>query len=143
MSTTMSTLMVAEQLGVIAQVGDIRVYRLRNGITERLTEDHTLINYKLKHGLITPEEAERAPGKNVITRAVGHRDYVQVDTMECYVMVGDRFLLCSDGLHSYISDEEVGGFLADGAITDAVQKMVDEANARGGRDNITALAVET
>ena len=77
MSTTASVMLVCGPVGVIGQVGDSRVYLVRNGEVAQLTEDHTLINYKLKHGLITPQEAERASGKNVITRAVGHKDYVR------------------------------------------------------------------
>jgi protein phosphatase len=142
MSTTVSALLVAEGLGVVAQVGDSRVYRLRHGAVQQLTEDHTLINYKLKHGLITPEEAERAPGKNVITRAVGHRDYVQVDTIECDVLPRDRFMLCSDGLHVYLQEQEVMPILSAGTLQEVAQKFVDLANSRGGRDNITVLLVD-
>lgn len=142
MSTTVSALLVAEGLGVVAQVGDSRVYRLRYGAAQQLTEDHTLINYKLKHGLITPEEAARAPGKNVITRAVGHRDYVQVDTLECDVLPKDRFMLCSDGLHTYLRDEEVAQILDGGSLDQVAQYCIDLANERGGKDNITVLLVD-
>jgi serine/threonine protein phosphatase PrpC len=142
MSTTVSALLVLGELGIVAQVGDSRIYRLRAGKAQQLTEDHTLINYKLKHGLITPEEAERAPGKNVITRAVGHRDYVQVDTIECDVQRHDRFLLCSDGLHMYLEDDEVAGVMASSAIEGVARSLIDLANLRGGQDNITALLVE-
>jgi protein phosphatase len=142
MSTTLSALLIAEGLGVVAQVGDSRVYRLRHGATQQLTEDHTLVNYKLKLGLITPEEAQRAPGKNVITRAVGHRDYVEVDTIECDVLPRDRFLLCSDGLHTYLDKDEVGGIIGTGGLEDVAQQLIDLANGRGGRDNITVLLVD-
>ena len=143
MSTTMSALLVAEHLGVVAQVGDSRVYRYRDRHVQQLTEDHTLINYKLKQGLLTPEEAERAPGKNVITRAVGHKDYVQVDTIECTVQPEDRFLLCSDGLHTYIQNpDELVYFMGASSLEASAQQLVDLANGRGGRDNITVLVVE-
>jgi len=142
MSTTVSALLVAEGLGVVAQVGDSRVYRLRRGVAQQLTEDHTLINYKLKHGLITPEEAEHAPGKNVITRAVGHRDYVQVDTIECDILPNDRFMLCSDGLHVYLVEDEVSAMLAGGNLETVAKSFIDLANGRGGRDNITVLLVD-
>ncbi len=142
MSTTVSALLIAEGLGMVAQVGDSRVYRLRHGAAYQLTEDHTLINYKLKHGLITPEEAARAPGKNVITRAVGHRDYVQVDTIDCDVVPRDRFMLCSDGLHVYLQDTEVAGILGSGSLDLVGQRFIDLANSRGGKDNITVLLVD-
>ena len=143
MSTTMSALLMVEELGIVAQVGDSRVYRHRQGKADQLTEDHTLINYKLKHGLITPEEAEKAPGKNVITRAVGHRDYVQVDTVECNVQPGDRFLLCSDGLHTYVSEaSELSTVLGSGDLPHVATQLIQMANERGGRDNITVLLVD-
>ena len=82
----------------MAQVGDSRVYRVRRGEATQLTEDHTLVNYKLKQGLINAEEARTMKGKNVITRAVGHKDYVEVDTREIEVQAGDAYILCSDAL---------------------------------------------
>jgi serine/threonine protein phosphatase PrpC len=142
MSTTMSALLVVERFGFVAQVGDSRIYQLRAGQTRRLTEDHTLINFKLKQGLITAEEAERSPGKNVITRAVGHRDYVQVDTTECNVQPRDRFLLCSDGLHSCIEEAEIADLMPSGPLEEVARRYVDLANSRGGRDNITVLLVD-
>ena len=143
MSTTMSVLLSVRDLGIVAQVGDSRVYQYRDRAALQLTEDHTLINYKLKHGLITPEEAQNAPGKNVITRAVGHRDYVQVDTIETDIIKGDRFLLCSDGLHGYLEAKEVSPMLgANHDLSRIAQSFVDLANERGGRDNITVLIVE-
>ena len=143
MSTTMSALLVMEDLvALTAQVGDSRVYRLRDDSCLQITEDHTLINYRLKRGLITPEEAEKAPGKNIITRAVGHKDYVQVDTMDCDLMPGDRFMLCSDGLHGYLPDDEVRGMLTGPSKADVARGFVDLANKRGGKDNITVLVVD-
>ena len=141
MSTTISALLVAGSTGFIAQVGDSRVYLMRQDEVMQLTEDHTLINYKLKHGLITEEEARKAPGKNVITRAVGHRDYVEVDTTHCQVVAGDRFLLCSDGLHGYLQDKEIPPLLGLDPLADAARQFIGLANARGGRDNITAVIV--
>jgi serine/threonine protein phosphatase PrpC len=141
MSTTLSSLLVIEPIAYIAQVGDSRVYRMRESQAVQLTEDHTLINYKLKHGLITAEEAARAPGKNVITRAVGHRDYVEVDTLEVEALAGDRFMLCSDGLHGYLLDGELDTLLR-GDRPAACQRLVALANARGGRDNITVVTVD-
>jgi protein phosphatase len=141
MSTTISALLLVGPECVIAQVGDSRVYRVRDGQAAQLTEDHTLINYKLKRGQITAEEARTAPGKNVITRAVGHKDYVQVDTLTLDVQAGDRYLLCSDGLHGYLNEGEVEAVLAGGPLAEAPERFVDLANARGGKDNITIVLV--
>lgn len=143
MSTTLSALLILEDLvALTAQVGDSRVYRRRDEQCKQITEDHTLINYRLKRGLITPEEAEKAPGKNIITRAVGHKDYVQVDTMDCDLMAGDRFMLCSDGLHGYLKEGEVDTIMNGEAQEQIAQGFVDLANNRGGKDNITVLVVD-
>jgi protein phosphatase len=107
----------------------------------QLTEDHTLINWQLKQGIITPEEARVSKQRNVITRAVGSRDYVQVDTSLWEAAVGDSYLLCSDGLHGYLKLEEIPSILADGGSF-AVSRLIDLANGRGGKDNITAIVVE-
>jgi protein phosphatase len=142
MSTTMSLLLARNGHAFVAQVGDSRVYRLRGESLSQLTEDHTLINYKLKHGLITPEQAKSSQGKNVITRAVGHRDYVQVDTFDVVTAPGDRFLLCTDGLHGYIeNDDEVIELMRVDPLHFAAQQSIDFANQRGGKDNITAVMV--
>jgi protein phosphatase len=140
MGTTLSALLLCEGLGVVAQVGDSRVYRVREGATQRLTEDHTLVAWQLKQGIISPAEAERSPHKNVITRAVGSRDYVQVDTSTFDVMPADRFLVCSDGLHGYLVDDEIAGMM-DGPVDIVAKGLVELANTRGGRDNITAVVV--
>jgi protein phosphatase len=143
MSTTVSALLLGGGFAFAAHVGDSRVYRVRNKQSLQITEDHTLINYKLKHGLITPAEAETAGGKHVITRAVGHKDYVQVDTADVDVAPGDRFLLCTDGLHTYLeSDTEVVELVSGDDINAGAHAAIALANERGGRDNITAVVVE-
>jgi protein phosphatase len=143
MSTTMSVLLARNGHAFVAQVGDSRVYRMRGGALTQMTEDHTLINYKLKHGLITPEEARKAGGKNVITRAVGHKDYVQVDTFQAEALAGDRYLLCTDGLHGCVQqDAEIVTLLAASTLAEATRGAIDFANDRGGRDNITAVVVQ-
>jgi protein phosphatase len=143
MSTTLSALLIRANLAFAVHVGDSRVYRVRGDNVLQMTEDHTLINYKVKHGMMTLAEAEKASGKNVITRAVGHKDYVQVDTVDIDVDSGDRFLLCSDGLHGYFtSDEEVRELCSDGSLEECAESAVALANQRGGKDNITAVVIE-
>jgi serine/threonine protein phosphatase PrpC len=143
MSTTLSALLVRANLAFAVHVGDSRVYRVRKDSVLQLTEDHTLINYKVKHGMMTKAEAEKASGKNVITRAVGHKDYVQVDTADIDVAPGDRFLLCSDGLHGYFqTDKEVADLCEDGDLEECAEAAVALANQRGGKDNITAVVIE-
>jgi protein phosphatase len=141
MGTTLSILLLTDTFGFTAQVGDSRVYLVRDGASTQLTEDHTLVAWQLKQGIITEDEAAVSPHKNVITRAVGSREYVQVDTHMFEVVDGDNFLICSDGLHGYLEDSEIPS-VVDLGPTVAVRKFIELANERGGRDNITAIIVE-
>ena len=141
MGTTVSALLLMDTHAVTAQVGDSRIYLVRDDATFQLTEDHTLVAWQVKQGIISEAEAALSPHKNVITRAVGSRDYVQVDTQCIEVAPGDRFLLCSDGLHGYLRQEEIAPILALGPHV-AAARLIDLANSRGGRDNITAIIVE-
>jgi serine/threonine protein phosphatase PrpC len=144
MSTTLSALLIRANYAFAVHVGDSRVYRVRKTDVIQLTEDHTLINYKVKHGMMTKAEAEKATGKNVITRAVGHKDYVQVDTADVDIAPGDRFLLCSDGLHGYFTDNdrEVVELCGEGDLEECADAAIAMANQRGGKDNITAVVIE-
>ena len=141
MSTTASAFYVAGKIGIVGQVGDSRVYLARDGRVSQLTEDHTLVNYQIKHGLITPEEAKRSRVRNVITRAVGHKDYVEVDTLPIPLFARDRILLCSDGLHGYLNDEALSRIMAKD-VQEAVLESIRFANEQGGSDNITSLLIE-
>jgi protein phosphatase len=141
MGTTISALLVLGAYAITAQVGDSRIYRVQDETVEQLTEDHTLIAWQLKQGLITPQEAARSPHKNVITRAVGNREYVQVDTRCVPLAPGMRFLLCSDGLHGYLKDSDIPPIVAMGGSA-TVERFVRLANERGGKDNITAVLVD-
>lgn len=143
MSTTCSAMLLCGSSAFAVHVGDSRVYRMRDGEVLQLTEDHTLVNYKLKQGLMTPAQARNARGKNVITRAVGHKDYVQVDTVDVDIRVGDRFLLCTDGLHNYLRNhDEIRELIADDSIDACAHAAISLANQRGGKDNITTIVVE-
>jgi protein phosphatase len=141
MGTTISAMLLLGDYAITAQVGDSRIYRVERGVVEQLTEDHTLIAWQLKQGLITPQEAARSPHRNVITRAVGNREYVQVDTRCVPLGPGVRFLLCSDGLHGYLKDEDIPPTVQMGGGA-AVDRFIELANQRGGKDNITAVLVE-
>jgi PPM family protein phosphatase len=141
MGTTISAMLLLGDYAITAQVGDSRIYRVERGAVEQLTEDHTLIAWQLKQGLITPQEAARSPHKNVITRAVGNREYVQVDTRRVPLGTGVRFLLCSDGLHGYLRDDDIPAIVRMGGEA-AVGRFIELANQRGGKDNITAILVE-
>jgi protein phosphatase len=141
MGTTISAMLFLGAYAVTAQVGDSRIYRITADAVEQLTEDHTLIAWQLKQGLITPAEAKTSPHRNVITRAVGNREYVEVDTRLIALEKGDRFLLCSDGLHGYLRDGDVAPLVKLGGEA-ASKKLIQLANDRGGKDNITVVLVE-
>ena len=140
MGTTVSAMLHCKGRAAIAQVGDSRVYRIRDGQAEQLTEDHTLVNWQLRQGLITAEQALLSKKKNVITRAVGNNDYVEVDLFTVGMKSGDYFLLCSDGLHGYFSDFEMGQIVERYGL-DSTPKFIELANERGGKDNITAMVL--
>jgi len=141
MGTTFVCLVTSGNKGIIGHVGDSRVYLIRNGQCHRLTEDHTLVAAQLKAGTITKEQAASSQYRNVITRAVGIQESVQVDTLIVELLPNDTFLLCSDGLHGYLQDEEVAPLVAAVPLKDLPKKFVSLANERGGKDNITAVVV--
>jgi len=144
MSTTASVVLVVGELVIVGQVGDSRVYLARDGAVSQLTEDHTWLNVQVKQGVLTPEQARRkhSTGKQMITRAVGLREFVEVDTLVMPVQVGDRLLLCSDGLHAYLDSSETLVDLFSLDLREAAPAAIQHANACGGEDNITALFVE-
>jgi PPM family protein phosphatase len=144
MGTTTSALLVAGDRGFIVHVGDSRIYLLRGGQVIQLTEDHSLINELVRRGKIAKDGIESSPYKaykNAVTRAVGVYETVQADTIDFEVLPGDQFLLCSDGLHTYLTDPKMIELMSPEDITLAPQRFVELANAAGGQDNITAVVL--
>ena len=112
-------------------------------VPHQITEDHTLINAQLKAGQITAEEAKTATYGNVITRAVGVKDHVEVDVFELACGAGDRFVLCSDGIHGYLETEaELTGLCANRTRAECAKVLVDHALERGGKDNATVIVID-
>jgi serine/threonine protein phosphatase PrpC len=143
MGTTSSSLIIAGNHAFVAQVGDSRVYQCRSGVVAQITDDHTLVNMQLKAGVITAEEAKTSRYQNVITRAVGIKDHVEVDTFHLGILPDDRFLLCSDGLTGYINDpHELAQLMQIPDLQAATAALIDLANNRGGKDNITVILLE-
>jgi protein phosphatase len=125
----------------IGHVGDSRAYRLRGGKLERLTRDHSLVEEMRRKGQLTDEQAEEHPQRSIITRALGPEPQVDVDVQTVPASPGDVFLICSDGLTTMLSDEQIAGLLGGASsMQAAVRALIDEANRAGGRDNVTALA---
>lgn len=140
MGTTISALLLFGERAFFAQVGDSRIYQMRAGNLRQLTDDHTLIAQYLREGLITQEEAAQSDYHNLITRAVGSQDYVEVDTGVASAKPGDLFVLCTDGLHNYLEPQELLSY-SELRPEDATLSLINLARERGGKDNITTVVV--
>jgi hypothetical protein len=130
--------------GFIAHVGDSRVYLARQSQAHILTEDHSLMNELVRRGKLTRGQIENSPYKqfkNAVTRAVGVYQSVEVDTFDFDILPGDRFLLCSDGLYSYLDENNLADVLSDGDVKDVPKRLIELANGGGGHDNITSVVV--
>lgn len=140
MGTTLVGLLLHDRVGAIAHVGDSRAYCLRRGKLDLLTQDHTWVNEQVSAGFLSAQQARNHPLKNVVTRALGGEGQVRVDLREVQVQAGDRYLLCSDGLTTMLTDEEIHHRLAGcEPMAEICRGLVTEANARGGHDNITVV----
>lgn len=127
---------------ILGHVGDSRCYRLRAGVLAQITRDHSLLQERVDAGLLTHEQAAVAPGRNLLTRALGVEDGVQIEIHEHAVEDGDVYLMCSDGLTDMVSDEEIANSMGLCALLpELAVELVAKANAAGGRDNITVLLV--
>jgi protein phosphatase len=143
MGTTISIIMLAGARYLIGQVGDSRVYLLRDGALRQLTKDHSYVQEQVDAGLLTPEQARYHPYSNVITRCVGAGEEVEPDTFSGEVRKGDVFLVASDGLTGMVDDRRLQQLLLSRASAGrVVDALIAEANYRGGLDNITAIVIQ-
>jgi protein phosphatase len=142
MGTTLTLVLIKGNRAVIGNVGDSRTYLIRQGLVERVTHDHSLVQDQIDMGALTPEQAERSMIRNVITRAIGHRDEVEPDFFERELEPNDVILLCSDGLHGAVQENEIGIIVATSSnLKEAAQTLVNLANERGGLDNISVMII--
>jgi serine/threonine protein phosphatase PrpC/CRP-like cAMP-binding protein len=141
MGTTLTSLVLVREHVFVSHVGDSRCYMIRGGSVQLMTEDHSVINELKRRGKYTPEIMARIGNKNAVTRAVGVYETVEVDTYHFLSASEDRFVLCSDGLHGYLEDNELGPLLQGQGEGHATELLIDLANQRGGKDNITAVVV--
>ncbi len=142
MGTTLSALMLVQDRAILAQVGDSRIYRLRDGAISMLTTDHTWVEDVVSQGIMAREEAEVHQYRHVLTRAIGTEDTVLVDTFDFDLRVGDTFLLCSDGVTNHVSDPELESFMGLASPSEAAWKTILAALAGGGSDNATVIVVK-
>jgi serine/threonine protein phosphatase PrpC len=142
MGTTASVLMLGDGKYLIGQVGDSRVYLLRDGALKQITKDHSYVQEQVDAGYLTPEQARYHPYSNVITRCVGAGEAVEPDTYVGDVKLGDLYLVASDGLTGMVDDRRLQQLLlARSSAQRIVEALISEANGRGGLDNITAIVV--
>ena len=144
MATTVAAILVDADVANLAHVGDSRIYRWKEGEMTLLTSDHSWVNEQIQTGVISPEQARSHPLRNVVTRALGGRTDLLVDIQALTLKSGDVLLACSDGLTTMIPDEDIAAILdrADGDVAKAARELVDEANDRGGEDNITVVLLK-
>ena len=140
MGTTVVALLFSDDRAYIAHVGDSRVYRIRKGKIYQLTEDHSLLNDYIKMKKLRAHEVSNFQHKNVIVRALGMKETVQVDFQKDTPKEGDLYLLCSDGLSGMVTDEQIESIVnGEPDLEKAVGNLIAAANANGGVDNITAI----
>jgi len=128
---------------MLGHIGDSRCYRVRAGLMEQITRDHSLLQEQIDAGLVTPEQALHSNIKNLVTRALGVEEAVLLEVNEHPVVPGDIYMMCSDGLSDMVADAEIGKILDSPLdLADRATALIDAANAAGGRDNISVLIVE-
>lgn len=141
MGTTCDVCIASKNKMYVAHIGDSRVYKIaKDGTIKKLTRDHSLVEFMIENGTITPEEAENHPQKNVILQALGISDGIEPDVFQEKISPPDVILLCSDGLTNMLDDETIArASISDDKPSDIAEKLVGLANDAGGKDNITVV----
>lgn len=140
MGTTLLAAMVEPKMAWVGNVGDSRAYHIRDGLVLSRTEDHSWVDDQVKQGLMSRFEAEQDKRKNLVTRSIGTQPEIEVDTYRWPLAAGDILLLCTDGLVNMVRDADILKILGQPATArELAQRLVDEANSRGGKDNITVI----
>jgi protein phosphatase len=144
MATTASALLTGPDGACVAHVGDSRVYVLRDDRLEQLTHDHSWVEEQVRAGTMSPTAARQHPWRNVVTRALAGGEDPEVDVTQVRPAKPERYLLCSDGLFSVVSDGQIAALLGDRTmpLDEVCRRLIEAANAAGGPDNITALVLE-
>ncbi len=143
MGTTLVSALIRDDKIILSNVGDSRIYRLRDKSLEQLTNDHSLVQELVDNGYLSAEEASLSVSKNLITRALGIGAEVEVDVFVHDISDGDLYLLCSDGLSDLVEDDAIESGLNDNAgdLVAAAKALIGQANTNGGTDNITVILV--
>lgn len=142
MGTTCVAVVIYEQRAYIINVGDSRAYCIcKDGSINQITKDHTMVRMLVEQGKISEDEVEEHPQRNYITRAVGAREDISVDYFEIDISLGDKILLCSDGLSGYLDEKNILDIVGQSNIFTASEDLINKANDRGGYDNITVVLI--
>lgn len=142
MGTTLSAIAIDGNIAHIAHIGDSRIYCIRNEEIFLITNDHSLVNEQVEAGIISEEEARVSHLRNIITKAIGHKEIVNPDFSSFNIKKNDIILLCTDGLNNMLSDKEILDIINKNPCSKVVDLLIKEANLRGGLDNITAVLVK-
>ena len=142
MGTTLTTVFIDDQVGLVGHVGDSRAYLIRDNHIRQLTSDHSWVAEQVRQGVITQDEARRHRLRNVITNALGSTQEVKLDILYFDVKQGDKLLLCSDGISMLLNEDQMKSVIHNFAPEEASQQLMNEANRRGSPDNITAVVLE-
>ncbi len=142
MGTTLTVLWLSDHCVYLGHVGDSRAYRLRDGELKQITDDHSVVAELLRSGMLTPEQAANHPLRNVITRAVGTEDGIEIDLMCEERRPGDVWLVCSDGLHGMVTDEKMAEIIKSCKLEKAADKLIAAALEAGGRDNVSLVLLQ-
>jgi PPM family protein phosphatase len=140
MATTLTAAVVNHGMLYAAHVGDCRLYLIRNARIRQLTRDHTVIGERVRMGLITPERARNHPERSALNRCLGHELIVSIDLITMSLSQGDRVIVCSDGLHTVLRDEEIEHMTRELDAESCCRTLIEAANARGTADNLTVAA---
>lgn len=144
MGTTLTSVCVKGDEAFLAHVGDSRAYLFRENVLTQLTDDHSLVAQAVREGILTPEQAARHPQRNIITRALGTKDNIEVDSLVINIQKDDILLLASDGLHGFVSDGQIAELLGKQSecLDDMTDDLVRAALEKGGPDNVTVVLVK-
>ena len=144
LGTTLTALLLKGSEAYVGHVGDCRIYLWRRGELLQITNDHSLVQEAVREGILTPEQARVHPQRNIITRALGTQDQLDVDTMKLDMQPGDIFLLSSDGLHGLMEDTEIEEIirLGNGSVENITEELIHTALEEGGTDNVTVVLVK-
>ena len=138
MATTLTAVAVAEGVLHAIHIGDCRIYLARGGRIQQITKDHTVIGERLRLGLISEKEARTHPERSALSRCLGRELIASLDRLTIPLRTGDRVIVCTDGLHGMLEDRELDQISRDLTAAEACRRFIEEANARGAADNVTA-----